>query len=131
MTSQLNIAALKEFAKAIDKDPNLLFSQELEFLRISLSKYGDFKELKKKHHSDDAHSATGSCDGHAHEHDHASSHDHGHGHEHHESHAPKAAKPAPAPEEEDVEEEPEEVDPELIAPESEPILEVPAGGEGN
>lgn len=105
--SKSEIQSLKAFSQAIDADPSILFSKDLEFLRKSLSVYGDLtmpvgktSAPSKSNHDDNAHS-------HAHEHSHGScSHDHS----------------LDEPEEED--------DPERMVPDSEPYLSIPNGGEG-
>ena len=124
MTSNLNIPALQEFAKAIDKDSNLIFSPELAFLRTSLSNYFDIKHVEDIH-QDHIHAEE-------HVHDESCHHDHSHhenhlnsDHDHSHSHDKKAE------EEEEIVEEPEEEDPDQIPAEEEPILQVPTGGEGN
>lgn len=115
MTDKLNISALKAFADAITKDPSLLFSSELDFLRTALSQYGDLKQPASK----------GSCQHSGHSHEHGHEHDHGHhkaGHAHeHEAHHEEAV----------AAEEEEEEDPDRMAPEAEATLPVPAGGEGD
>ena len=43
MTKELDINALKKFAAVLDTDPSILFTEELSFLRKSLSAFGELK----------------------------------------------------------------------------------------
>jgi hypothetical protein len=142
MTEKLNIPALRQFAEAIQRDPQILFSDELTFLRSALSQFGELKAPAKP--------AAKAASGHAHSHGHGDAHGHsgcshdhkGHdhsGHDHGQSHGHggKSAHQgghqddsSSEEEEEPVVEEPEEEDPERLIAESEPVLAIPAGGEG-
>lgn len=104
MASNLNISALHQFANEIDNDPSILFSEELSFLRKSLSIYGDLKLPTKQKES---------CQHNSHDHEH--SHVHSHDHSHDRSH-----------EDHEIEED----DPERMEIDLEPYLPIPSGGEG-
>ena len=106
MASKLNLAALHQFASEIDKDPSILYSEELSFLRKSLSVYGDLKLPTTPKGS--------SCNHHGHDHEHSHQHSHEHNHEHSQ--------------EDHKDEEEEDLD--RMEMDSEPYLSVPTGGEG-
>lgn len=114
MTSKLDLSALRQFAEAIDEDSSILFLPELSFLRKSLSKYGDLKPIPER---DD------NLDGEEENDDDIPDLD--------ESPELNAGFTSSFVPETKYENEPEDVDPELISPDPMPYLPIPTGGEGN
>jgi hypothetical protein len=110
MTNDLDLNALRKLASLIDKDPSILFTDELSFLRKSLSVYGDLKSPKGSETS------KSTCNHASHDHDHSHEHSHDHTHTTNTAH--------------DGHEDGEEDDPDRIPVDPEPYLPVPTGGEG-
>jgi len=124
--SAAQVAALKDFVNLLKHKPELLHDPQLGFFRNYLESLGAKVPEPQSHHDHDDHDHDHShSHAHGHDHDHSHSHAHGHDHDHPHAHSHTTApQPEPVVEEEEeepeVEEEPEPVDPDVIAPETDP-----------